>query len=281
MNSLVRRTRGLAVELAYLEAGAGTPIIFVHEFAGDMRSWLPQINALSRRFRCIAYNARGYAPSDIPTDPKAYGWAYAVSDLIALMDNLKIDKAHIVGLSMGGYAVVSAGYLHPERILSIGVCSAGSGSVSQGREEMIRSSLALADQIERDGIRSGISEYARAPSRLPFFEKDPSGFDTFVEQFASHDSLGSALTLSGFQAARPSLLDKGKELATIKAPVMMMLGDRDSGCVEPTLFMWRTIPGATLAVLPNSGHCINLEEPEVFNRLLLDFIDRVEGATSR
>jgi pimeloyl-ACP methyl ester carboxylesterase len=80
--------------------------------------------------------------------------------------------------------------------------------------------------------------------------------------------------LRGVQAARPSLLDKGPQLAAIRAPVMMMLGDRDSGCVEPTLFMWRTIPGATLAVLPNSGHCINLEEPEVFNRLLLDFLDR-------
>lgn len=281
MNNLVKRTSGLAVNLAYLDAGIGPPIIFVHEFAGDLRSWLPQIQALSRRFRCIAYNARGYAPSDVPTDPKAYGWQFAVSDLIALMDHLAIDKAHIVGLSMGGYAVVSAGYLHPDRILSIGVCSAGSGSVSVGREEMIRSSLALADQIERDGIRSGIHAYARAPSRLPFLEKDPAGFDTFFEQFASHDALGSALTLRGFQAARPSLLDKGPELARINAPVMMMLGDRDSGCVEPTLFMWRTIPGATLAVLPNSGHCINLEEPDTFNRLLLDFVDRVEGSRSR
>ena len=281
MSTLIRRTTGLPVNLAYLDAGQGSPVIFVHEFAGDMMSWLPQVNALSRRFRCIAYSARGYTPSDIPTDPKAYGWEFSVSDLIALMDFLKIPKAHIVGLSMGGYGVVSAGYLHPDRILSITPCSAGSGSVTKGREEMVASSRALADRIEHEGTRSAVAEYAKAASRLPFLEKDPVGFNTFFEQFSSHDSLGSALTLRGFQAARPSLLDKGQELSTIKAPVMMMLGDRDSGCVEPTLFMWRTIPGATLAVLPNSGHCINLEEPEVFNRLLLDFIDRVEGGGSQ
>ena len=275
MTTLIRRTIGLPVNLAYLDVGRGEPLIFVHEFAGDMMSWLPQVNALSRRFRCIAYNARGYKPSDVPADPGAYGWEFAVSDLIALMDFLKIAKAHIVGLSMGGYAVVSAGYLHPDRILSITPCSAGSGSVSQGREEMISSSLALADRIEREGMRNAVAEYAKGDARLPFFEKDPLGFDTFFQQFASHDGLGSALTLRGFQARRPSLLDQGRALSTIGAPVLLMLGDRDSGCVEPTLFMWRTIPGASLAVLPNSGHCINLEEPEVFNHLLLDFLDRV------
>jgi pimeloyl-ACP methyl ester carboxylesterase len=274
MKNLIRHTAGLPVNLAYIDAGQGIPVIFVHEFAGDMMSWLPQINALSRRYRCIAYNARGYSPSDVPVDASAYSWQAAVADLIALMDFLGLRRAHVVGLSMGGYTVVSAGSLHPDRILSIGVCSAGSGSVSSGREAMIASSLGLADQIERDGIRSGIADYAKAAARLPFLEKDPVGFEAFFEQFASHDAIGSALTLRGVQAARPSLLDKGPQLAAICAPVMMMLGDRDSGCVEPTLFMWRTIPGATLAVLPNSGHCINLEEPEVFNRLLLDFLDR-------
>ena len=146
---------------------------------------------------------------------------------------------------------------------------------------MISSSLALAERIEREGTRSAVADYAKGDSRLPFFEKDPLGFDTFFQQFASHDGLGSALTLRGFQARRPSLLDQGRELSTIVAPVLLMLGDRDSGCVEPTLFMWRIIPGASLAVLPNSGHCINLEEPEVFNHLLLDFLDRVAAAAGQ
>lgn len=274
MSTLIRQTRGLPVNLAYLDVGSGEPVIFVHEFAGDMLSWLPQVHALSRRFRCIAFNARGYAPSDIPSDPAQYSWQLAVDDLIGLMDHLGVARAHVVGLSMGGYTVVSAGYLHPQRFLSITVCSAGSGSVSQGREAALASSRALADRIEREGIRSGIAEYANAPFRLPFREKDPVGFDHFFEQFAAHDSLGSALTLRGVQAGRPSLLDKGRELASVAAPVMLMLGDRDSGCVEPTLFMWRTIPGARLAVLPNAGHCINLEEPEHFNRLLVDFLDQ-------
>ena len=146
---------------------------------------------------------------------------------------------------------------------------------------MTSSSPASADRIEGEGRRSAVADYAKGDSRLHSVEKDPLGFDTFFQQFASPDGLDLALTLRGFQARRPSLLDQGSELATISAPVLLMLGDRDSGCVEPTLFMWRTIPGATLAELPNTGHCINLEEHRVFNHLLLDFLDRVAAAAGQ
>src|SRR3954451_10972770 len=93
---------GLHVE----EAGRGFPVLFVHEFAGDHRSWEPQVRALSRRYRCITYAARGYPPSDVPEDPAAYSQARAVADAIAVLDGLGVEHAHVVGLSMGGFATL-------------------------------------------------------------------------------------------------------------------------------------------------------------------------------
>src|SRR3954452_75128 len=107
------------VEL-YVEAtGAGHPIVFVHEFASDHREWEPQVRWFSRSYRCITYNARGYPPSGVPEDPDQYGWERAVADLLAVLDGLGIARAHLVVLSMGGYAVLQFGLRHPDRASAI------------------------------------------------------------------------------------------------------------------------------------------------------------------
>ena len=90
-----------SVRLHYEETGSGTPIVFVHEFAGDSRSWEPQVRYLSRRYRCIAYNARGYPPSEVPADPAAYSQDRARDDVLAVLDGLAIERAHVVGLVDG------------------------------------------------------------------------------------------------------------------------------------------------------------------------------------
>lgn len=266
-----RRTRGRAVDLAYLDVGRGEPVVFVHEFAGDAASWLPQISALARRNRCIAFNARGYAPSDIPLEAEAYSFSAAVEDITGILDHLGLDAAHLVGLSMGGYAVLCAAMRYPQRCKSIVVSSAGSGSVPSERAAFVQESLALASRIEEVGIAQAAREYATAPSRLPFREKDPIGFERFFAQFSRHDPAGSALTLRGVQAGRPSLWDFADQLKACRVPALLVVGDRDRACIEPTLFVWRHLPAARLAVLPNTGHCANLEEPETFNRFLSDF----------
>src|SRR5881275_998575 len=108
-----------SVKLHYEEAGRGTPLVFVHEFAGDAQSWRLQMAFFSRRYRTIAFNARGYPPSDVPDDPAAYSQQHAVDDIKGLMDALRIDRAHIVGLSMGGYATLHFGLQYPGRALSL------------------------------------------------------------------------------------------------------------------------------------------------------------------
>src|SRR2546428_12915589 len=92
--------------LFYEEAGSGHPLIFIHEFAGDHRSWEPQLRFFARYFRCIAYAARGFPPSDIPDDAERYSPAIARDDVLAVLDSLKIDRAHVVGISMGGFAAL-------------------------------------------------------------------------------------------------------------------------------------------------------------------------------
>src|SRR5580704_4243592 len=88
------------IRLYYEETGSGGPIVFVHEFAGDLRSYEPQVRYFSRRYRCIAYNARGYPPSDVPEDVESYSQERARDDIRCVLDALKIEKAHIVGVSM-------------------------------------------------------------------------------------------------------------------------------------------------------------------------------------
>src|SRR5438132_11313947 len=113
------------VRLYYEEAGQGTPILFVHEFAGDHRSWEPQMRYFSRRHRCIAYAARGYAPSDVPAAADAYSYRHFAGDIAAMLDHLKIDKAHVVGLSMGGYSTLQFAINHPARALSLTLAGTG------------------------------------------------------------------------------------------------------------------------------------------------------------
>jgi pimeloyl-ACP methyl ester carboxylesterase len=115
------------VRLYYEEAGTGVPVVFVHEFAGDHRSWEPQMRFFSRRHRCIAYAARGYPPSDVPADVASYSQARAAADIVAVMDGAGIERAHVVGLSMGAFATLHLGLDHPERALSLVVAGIGYG----------------------------------------------------------------------------------------------------------------------------------------------------------
>ena len=112
------------VRLHAEETGQGEPLLFVHEFAGDHRSWEPQLRFFSAAYHCITYAARGYPPSDVPTDPAAYSQERAVADAIAVLDRLAIGKAHVVGLSMGGFTALHLVLGHPERVSSAVVAGA-------------------------------------------------------------------------------------------------------------------------------------------------------------
>jgi pimeloyl-ACP methyl ester carboxylesterase len=265
------------VRLYYEETGTGTPIVFVHEFADDYRGYEPQLRYFGRRYRCIAYNARGYPPSDVPEDPARYSQDRARDDIRAVLDALAIGRAHIVGISMGGFATLHFGLGYPERALSLVVAGCGYGAEPGKRQQFHNETAKTAALIESAGMKVVSETYAIGPSRVQFQNKDPRGWAEFAAHLAEHSTLGSANTMRGVQARRPSLWDLTDRMRNLGVPTLIITGDEDDPCLEPGLLMKRTIPTAALIVLPNTGHAVNLEEPDLFNRSCADFFHQVES----
>ena len=264
------------VNLYYEETGAGTPLLFVHEFAGDSQSWLPQVHFFARRYRCIAYNARGYPPSEVPQDVERYSQARWRDDIRCVLDALGIQRAHIVGLSMGGFATLHFGMAYPSRARSLLIASCGYGADPDRQAEFQAEMEATAERIEQESMAQFAKSYALGPARVQLQNKDPHGWSEFATQLAGHSARGSALTMRGVQKQRPSLWSLRDAMRKMTVPSLIMMGDEDDPCLEPGLMMKRTIATAGLAVLPRSGHAINLEEPDEFNRIAYSFITAVE-----
>ena len=273
------------VKLFYESTGKGEPIIFVHEFAGDYRSWDPQINYLSRYYQCISFCARGYPPSEVPESESSYSQERAWRDVLSVMDNLKIEKAHIVGLSMGGFATLHLGINAQDRVLSLVIAGCGYGAIPVDKTSFNKEadfsniSLDSAKIILNEGMDKFGSEYALGPSRVQFQNKDPKGWQLFNDQLVKHDPVGSANTLLGVQNKRPNLYTLEEEIRGITCPTLIINGDEDDMCLEVGLYLKRTIKTAGLLIVPKTGHTINLEEPDLFNNHLFKFFTAVNSSS--
>lgn len=265
------------VKLYYEEAGRGIPIVFVHEFADDLHSWEAQIRYFSRRYRCIAFNARGYAPSDVPKAVSKYSQVIATDDIAAVMRHLKIRKAHIIGCSMGGYATIHFGLRYARMALSLTAIGAGYGSDPDKRAQFMRDTEIMAQRFEELGTAAAIKPYQVGPARVQFQNKDPRGFAHFCAEFAKHSALGSANTLRGVQAKRPTIYSLERGLRKLKVPLHVVSGDEDNLCLEPGLFIKRVCPSAWFTVVANTGHAVNREEPDLFNRMTAEFLAGVDA----
>ncbi len=265
------------ISISYEEVGQGLPLVFVHEFAGDAQSWQPQMRFFGRRYRAIAYNARGYPPSEVPKEVAAYSQEQAAEDIRGVLDALGIAKAHVCGLSMGGYATLHFGLRHPGRALSLVVAGAGYGSVAAERDKFRQDSDATVKRFEADGMSKVAALYARGPTRVQFIDKDPGGWQEFHDKLAAGSAEGHALTMRGVQMKRPSVFELEAEMRKLEVPTLIVTGDEDDPCLEPAIFMKRAIRSSGLVVLPKSGHTINLEEPDAFNRAVLDFLTAVDA----
>lgn len=265
------------VNLYYEEVGSGTPIIFVHEFAADHRSWETQMRHFGQRYRCITYSARGYPPSDIPEKPSSYSQNRATDDIAAVMDHLKLDKAHVVGLSMGGFASLHFGFRHPTRARSLVVAGVGYGAEKDQQAKFKGEVQVVAKSLLSEGMEAFAAKYAYGPTRVQFENKDPRGFAQFKKELGEHSALGSANTQLGVQGERPSLYDLVDRMRALTVPTLVLTGDEDWPCLAPSLLLKREIPSAALAVMPNCGHTINLEDPDMFNRIVGEFILQVDS----
>ena len=265
------------VELYYEETGTGIPLVFVHEYAGDYRSWEMQVRYFSRRYRCITFNARGYPPSAVPASQDAYSQDRATDDIASVIKGLGLGPSHVVGCSMGAFASLHLGLRYPELCRSIVASGVGFGA-EKGKQALFHAELdATVARIRAEGMAEMSKVYSRGPSRLIFEETDPRGYAELVSQLGEHSTEGSALTMGGVQRKRPSLYDLEAGFRAFTTPTLVFCGDEDDATLEPSIFLKRTIPTAGLAVLPKCGHTQNLEEPALFNSFVLDFITRVDA----
>lgn len=265
------------VALYYEAAGSGFPIVFVHEFAGDYRSWEPQVRFFSRRYRCVRFNARGYPPSAVPEDQSAYSQDIATDDIAAVMHAAGLKRAHIVGISMGGFAALHFGLRYADMTESIVVAACGYGAKPEESAQYAADSEAPAGEYERRGAAALAEQYAEGAYRQQLKGKDPRGWLEFKQQLAEHSTKGSARTMRGVQKHRPSLWHLEDGLKQMSVPALIVAGDEDDWCLEPAIFLKRTIATAALWVVPKTGHAVNLEEPALFNQTLAEFFTTVEA----
>jgi len=230
----------------------------------------------SGRYRAITFSARGYLPSDVPDSPQAYSQDLQVEDLKGLLDALRIDQAHICGLSMGSYTTLLFGSKYPDRARSLTIAGSGYGS-GKNRQEFHQRVAEIADQMLQGGMKAVSEGYTQGAARVQLQNKNPRAWEEFRRQFEEHSAKGSAFTFLGVQRQRPSITDLGDQLQKMTPPVLIILGDEDELGIEGSFFMKRNIPRAGLEVFPRSGHVVNLEEPERFNRSVLDFITAVDA----
>jgi proline iminopeptidase len=265
------------VRLYFEETGSGTPILFLHEFAADHTNWEPQLRYFSRGHRCIAYSARGYAPSDVPAAADVYTYEHFYTDALAVLDHLQIARAHFVGLSMGSYSSLQVALHAPERVTSMTLAGVGSGSSLENLEAFRAQCRANAEQFETLGAVEVAKVTREAPSRIPFLVKDPRGHADFYAALARHAAQGSANTMRSFQGGRPSIYTMTEAIRQVTTPALIICGDEDDNCIEPSLFLKKHLPAAGLTFFPKSGHVLNLEEPALFNEMVGRFIALVEA----
>ena len=265
------------VRLYYEESGTGTPVIFVHEYAGDHRAWEPQMRHFGQRYRAITFAARGYPPSDVPEDVAKYSQVRAADDIGSVLDHMKIVTAHVVGLSMGGFATLHFGFRHPGRALSLVVAGCGYGAEPGQREKFQAEAETIAQFIDDNDISVFAEKYAYGPTRVQFENKDPRGFAEFKQQLSEHSKIGARNTQLGVQRHRPSLYDLVDDMKKLTLPTLVLTGDEDWPCLQPSLLLKQNIPTAALSVMPNCGHTINIEDPDQFNRIVGDFLQHVDS----
>lgn len=270
-------TTGDGIRLHYEDAGHGSPILFVHEFAADGASWEPQMRYFSRGHRCIAYSARGYTPSDIPDNDAAYDWKQFRDDTLAVLDHLQIRAAHFVGLSMGAYSSLQAAITAPERVLSLTLAGAGSGFEASRLKSFRDQCKTDADRFAREGGTTLAQVAGMTPGRIPFLVKDPRGFREFYDGLARHDAAGSAFTMRNFQGGRPSLSEFATQLKQLTTPTLIIVGDEDDACIESSLFLKQRIAASGLSMFPKTGHVLNHEEPALFNDTVARFLALAEA----
>jgi 3-oxoadipate enol-lactonase len=261
-------TAGLAIEYDVAGPRAGLPVVLVHGFPFDRHMWKPQIEALKERYHVVTYDLRGFGASG--AGDCQYSIEYFVDDLIALLDHLKIPKAVVAGLSMGGYIALRAIERHPDRFR--GLVLADTRSEPDTNEGKINRA-SQARSVKKDGMKKFADAFLPAafhpetPARLPEVVRM---IRTVIEQTSPLSAAGTLIALSARTDTTPSLY-------TINVPSLILVGQHDT-ITPPTASnaMKEKIRDSELYIIPGAGHLSNLENAEEFNRRLLQYLTKLK-----
>ena len=233
------------VRLYFEEAGSGTPIIFLHEFAADHTNWELQMR-ISRASAAASPIPPAVTRLRRARAKEVYTYRHFYTDALAVLDHLEIDRAHFVGLSMGAYSSLQIGLHEPERALSLTL--AASARDEPGKPRSVPQTVPGQWRAIRDH-RVGRKLRKRRARRQPdsFLVKDPRGHADFYAALARHDAKGSANTMRSFQGGRPSIFTLTDTIRKVPTPALIICGDEDDNCVEPSLFLKQHLPAAGLA----------------------------------
>lgn len=265
------------ISLYYEESGQGDAIVFAHEFSDDCRSFAGQVAHFAPRYRCVVYNARGFAPSEAPEALDAYSQEQSVEDMAGLMRHLGIETAHVVGISMGSMTTLHFGLSHPEMARSLVICGTGPGDTARAKARFEAEIEEFIADIETRGWARVAEDYGLTDDRRRLRDKNPAAYAAFQERLAMRAVNGPLQTLRRTVTGRALLADLSEQLEAMVVPTLILTGDEDHVCIDTSLWLKRLLPAAGLSIVPGTGHAVNLEEPELFNRTLGSFFGAVEA----
>lgn len=253
--------------LYYESLGSGDAIVLIHGNIGDRRHWEKQFEALAADYRVIRYDVRGYGRSSLPREDESYS---NVEDLAALLDQLNIPRAHLVGWSMGSGIAVDFALAHPERTRSL--IPVGPWVNSYSSPELAAEFTAVSNALAEQGQPAAVDAFMNGPA---FAEAivDPRAGKRFRE-------IATGYTFRGFtntavvQELKPAAVER---LDEITVPTLIMTAEKDiPACLEIAELLHKSVKGSRMVVMKGTGHLLHMEKPVEFNNKLRGFLASVE-----
>jgi len=260
------------VRLYYEAAGSGAPLVLVHGFACGARSWDPQVRVFSRARRVITYDVRGHGVSEAPENAAAYSQDISVQDLHDLLVQLKIRRAVVGGLSMGGNIALNFALAHPSMVSKLIVADTGAGSDQSG--DWAAECQEYAGACERRGMEAFADLACASPLFARYVATSPTAERFIRSCLMTHRARGLAHTAREVLIKRPTIYALEPRLRQLRVPTLLIVGEHDEPCLKTHRFMGDCIPGATYLMIRGVGHLTNLEAPAAFNAAVKRFLAR-------
>lgn len=256
------KVRANGIDIHYEICGKGPVVTLSHSLASDLTMWDGLAAALSDRYTVLRYDTRGHGATDAPDGP--YSFAQLLGDVVGLLDALKIERTHFVGLSMGGMIAQHFALAHPGRLGKLVIASSSSRTPPEARA-LWDERIALArTQGMQAHVEATLGRWFTAPYRA-----------SHPEMMARIGALIAATPVAGYAGCGAAICDLAltDKLAALRAPTLVLVGTDDPG-TPPALseVIAGAIPGARLEIVPSASHLLCVEQAEAFNRLVGGFL---------